>query len=59
MTKIVGSGYSATGLSFRLWRSNLAEVAARAIDERSLFPLRNGSGGEIGSSQPFCQSVSL
>ena len=34
MTKIVGSGYSATGLSFRLRRSNLAEVAVRAIDER-------------------------
>lgn len=34
MTKIVGSGYSTTRLSFRLWRFNLAEVAARAIDER-------------------------
>ena len=34
MTKIVGSGYSAVGLSFRLRRFNLAEVAVRAIDER-------------------------
>ena len=34
MTKIVGSGYSATGLSFRLWRSNLAKVTVRALDER-------------------------
>ncbi len=50
---------SVTGLRSRWLRVNLVRVAATAANGKSWFLPGSGSGAEIRSSQPSCQSVSL